>query len=87
MSETPPPHPDRDEQDDSDAVWVEPTSDSEFIAAAFNAISAVQSIDTALMPEQYEKMRRRVIRRSLRIIDQAVDNLYDEMFVLNGDSD
>jgi len=85
MGETPAPHPDLDEQDDTEAVWIDPTTETEFITSAANAIDAVQAVDTALLPEQYERLKRRVIKRSLRLIDAAIGNLYDEMFNLNGE--
>lgn len=68
-----------------DAYWQEPTRDSEYIAAAYNAIMAVSEADMALLGKQYEAMKVRVIKKCLRIINHAVSDLYDEMFVVNAE--
>ena len=71
------------DSDETDSYWQEPTRESEFIASAFNAIQAVQEIDMTLLGKQYETMKQRVIKKSLRIINRCIDDLYDELFVVN----
>lgn len=82
MSEEPEITPDSDA---TDTYWQEPTRDSEYIAAAYNAIMAVQEVDMTLLGKQYEAMKVRVIKRCLRIVNHAINDLYDEMFVVNGE--
>lgn len=82
MSDTPEQHPDLDEQD---MVWEDPTRASEYIASCYNAILAVQEVDTRILGPTYEAMRARVVKKCLRMINGAVNDLYDEMFNLNGD--
>lgn len=59
---------------------VEFTSDSEYIAAACNAMNAVDNIDTALMTKADEQRVRRIRRQSLRIISECLNTMYDEIF-------
>ena len=71
--------------DETDSYWQEPTRESEYIASAYNAIMAVQEVDMTLLGKQYEAMKVRVIKKCLRIINHAVSDLYDEMFVVNAE--
>lgn len=59
---------------------VEFTSDSEYIAAACNAINAVDNMDTALMTKADEQRVKRIRRQSLRIISECLNTMYDEIF-------
>lgn len=73
--------------DEMDAVWEDPTRTSEYIAAAYNAILAVQEVDMTLLGKQYEAMRARVVKKCLRIVNRAINDLYDEMFVVNAEEE
>lgn len=56
------------------------TSDSEYIAAATQALAAIDSMDTALMTKADEQRVRRIRRQGLRIISECLNSLYDEIF-------
>lgn len=58
----------------------EETSRAEYIAASYNSISAVQDIDTSLLSKEDEKRIKRIKRKALRIIDECISEMYDEMF-------
>ena len=58
----------------------ETTSQSEIIASSFYAISAVSDIDTALMSKAESAMIKRIIKRSIRLIDSCIKDLYEVEF-------
>lgn len=59
---------------------VEETSRAEYVASAYNSIAAVQDIDTSLLSKEDEKRIKRIKRKALRIIDECISEMYDEMF-------
>ena len=68
-----------------DTAYFEPYSDSDYIAAAFNAITTVEGMDTAIMSKMDEKRIKRIKRQSLKIIAHCLNNLYEELFEDNTD--
>jgi hypothetical protein len=56
------------------------TSRVEAIASAYSAISAVSDIDTAIMSKLDERRVQRIKRKSLRIIDSCIGEIYNELF-------
>jgi hypothetical protein len=56
----------------------EVTTRSEYLAAAVNAISAMDGLD--LMTKIGGDTKRRIIRKSVKIIDSIISELYDELF-------
>ena len=59
---------------------VEYTTLSEAIHGAHAAISAICDMDTAIMTKQDEKRIYRIKRKSLRIIDKCISDIYSEIF-------
>ena len=60
--------------------YIDSTSNAEFIASAFNAISAIEGIDEGLL-ETKEKTKIRLIRsKSIAIIYTCITELYEELF-------
>lgn len=59
---------------------VEFTSASEYINSAYFALSAVEDIDTALITKEDEKRIKRIKRKSIKIIDICITEMYDELF-------
>lgn len=55
-------------------------SRSEQIGSCYNAMSAIDSLDTALMNKTQEAMVKRIRRRCLRIIDFHINDMYKELF-------
>jgi len=60
--------------------YIDATSNAEFIACAYNAISAIDDIDEVLLDTR-EKTKIRLIRsRSISIIYKCINELYEELF-------
>ena len=59
---------------------VEFTSAGEYINSAYFALSAVEDIDTAIISKEDEKRIKRIKRKSLKIIDICITEMYDELF-------
>ena len=68
-----------------DTAYFEPYSDSDYIAAAFNAITTVEGMDAAIMSKMDEKRIKRIKRQSLKIIAHCLNNMYEELFEDNSD--
>lgn len=60
--------------------FVEFTSASEYINSAYFALSAVEDIDTAIISKEDEKRIKRIKRKSIKIIDICITEMYDELF-------
>ena len=65
--------------------YVEFTSASEYINSAYFAISAVDDIDTAIISKEDEKRIKRIKRKSIKIIDICISEMYDELFETDED--
>ena len=74
-----------EELPEEDTAYFEPYSDSDYIAAAFNAITTVEGMDTAIMSKMDDKRIKRIKRQSLKIIAHCLNNLYEELFEDNSD--
>jgi len=59
---------------------VEYTSAGEYINSAYFALSAVEDIDTAIISKEDEKRIKRIKRKSIKIIDICITEMYDELF-------
>ena len=68
-----------------EAIFEDTDVSSEIIAAC-NALETVASIDTAIMTKADDQRKRRIIRKSLAIIDSHISYLYDCIFD-DGDKD
>lgn len=60
--------------------FVEFTSAGEYINSAYFALSAVEDIDTAIISKEDEKRIKRIKRKSIKIIDICITEMYDELF-------
>lgn len=69
-----------EEVGDEEEYEVAYTTLSEAIHGANAAISAICDMDTALMTKQDEKRIYRIKRKSLRIIDKCISDIYQEIF-------
>lgn len=72
--------------DSSDEALVEFTTREDYIACAYYSISSVEGLDTGMMNKTDALRVKRIIRKSLRIIDQCVNEMYDELFEDDEDS-
>ncbi len=67
-------------------MYVEFTSNPEYIQAATTAMAAVDSIDTALLTKADELRIKRIKRQGLKIISECLNELYNEIFDDSTDS-
>ena len=58
----------------------ETTSHSELISCSYYAICSVSDLDTAMMSKAESAMVKRIIKRSLRLIDSCIKDLYEVEF-------
>lgn len=63
----------------------ETTTQSELITCSFYAISSVVDLDTAMMSKLEQAMVKRIIKRSLRLIDACISELYEVEFGDDGE--
>jgi hypothetical protein len=61
-------------------LQVDFTTSHDYIASAFQAINAVDDIDTALLSKSDEMRIKRIRRKSLLIIESCINELYSELF-------
>jgi hypothetical protein len=76
-------HSDQEEEKTEEGIqegMIEFTSSHEYIASACNSINTIADIDTALMSKSDELRIKRIKRKSLRIIDLCIGEMYDELF-------
>jgi hypothetical protein len=69
-----------DQLEELEEAAVEFTTREDYIGCAYNAISAVEGLDTGMMNKTDALRVKRIIRKSLRIIDECVNEMYDELF-------
>ena len=68
-------------------VELEYTTRTDYITCAYSAISAVEGMDTQIMSKEDAKRIKRIIRKSLMIIDDCITEMYDELFERNEEED
>lgn len=59
---------------------VEYTHAIEYIQAAYFALSSVDDMDVAIMNKSDEQRIKRIRRKSIRIIDECLNEMYSELF-------
>lgn len=67
-------------EEEIEETEVEFTSRSEYIVAAYNAILAVEDLDTGLMSKEEAKRKLRILRNSVKIIDVLISEMAGELF-------
>jgi len=60
--------------------------DGEFIAAAFNSLSAVEMLDIGLMNEEQKEVINTIQFQAIAIISESINNIYNEIFDTTADS-
>lgn len=66
------------EEQEYDGTEFYMSSNEEYIAACYNAIAAVDMIDT--MNRKDKEVKANILQRCLRIIDECTGAMYDEIF-------
>lgn len=67
-------------EESSEIVDVEYTTRTDYISCAYYAISSVEGLDTGIMTKEDAKRIKRIMRKSLRIIDDCINEMHDELF-------
>jgi hypothetical protein len=68
------------EEELADEIGIEYTTRSDYISAAYFAIASVEGIDTGIMTKEDAKRIKRIMRKSLMIIDDCITEMYDELY-------
>jgi hypothetical protein len=61
-------------------IEIEFTTREEYIGCAFNAIMAVSDMDYGLLNKTGQERIKRIRRMCLRILDECVKEMHDELF-------
>lgn len=64
----------------AEEIELEYTTRSDYISAAYFAISSVEGIDTQIMSKEDAKRIKRIIRKSIMIIDDCIGEMYNELY-------
>lgn len=69
-------------EDEEFEIEIEPDPSilGDYISAGYFALSAVDDIDVELVSDQMRKEIRRIKRKSVRIIDYSINELYNFIF-------
>ena len=69
-----------DEVREEESLEVEYTTRIDYISAAFYSISAVEGIDLLLLTKEESRKIKRILKKSVRIIESCISEMYDEIF-------
>ncbi len=69
-----------EEETEEEEIEVELTTRAEYIQSAYFAISSVESLDTGIMTKEDARRIKRIIRRSIEIIDDCIQELHNEIY-------
>jgi hypothetical protein len=69
-----------DEVREEESLEVEYTTRIDYISAAFYSISAVEGIDLLLLTKEESRKIKRILKKSVRIIESCISEMYDELF-------
>jgi len=61
-------------------IEFETTSRADYITSAYFAISSVEGLDTQIMSKEDAKRVKRILRKSLMIIDDCITEMFDELY-------
>jgi hypothetical protein len=75
-----------DNEGNDNEVEYEMMTDSEYIAAAMNAMCAVDMVDGGILSHEYRDRIEKIKLQSIRIISECLNTLYNEIFDDNVDS-
>jgi hypothetical protein len=67
-------------EDEEMEMVMEYTHAIEYIQAAYFALSSVDDMDVAIMNKSDEQRIKRIRRKSIRIIDECLNEMYSELF-------
>jgi hypothetical protein len=70
----------KEEEEVVDETIIEYTTRESYISSAYFAISSVEAIDTELMSKEDSRRIKRIIKKSIKIIDDCISEMYGELF-------
>lgn len=73
-------NPEEKPVEEQQEIDVEYTTRADYISAAYFAISSVEGIDTQIMSKEDAKRIKRIIRKSIMIIDDCITEMFDELY-------
>jgi hypothetical protein len=76
-----------EEQPEEVEAEFEITTRSEYVACATNALQSIDGIDEMILSDAGRKRIKRIRFKSLRIIDEIINEMYDEIFDDSTDAD
>jgi hypothetical protein len=60
---------------------------SDYIAAAYNSLAAIDLLDTGLMDEENKEIVKTIQYQAINIISESLNNIFNEIFDISIDSD
>jgi hypothetical protein len=66
--------------EDEPVVEFEFTTRMDYIQASYFSLASIEGIDTMIMTKNDERRVKRIKRKSLKIIDCCLSEMYDELF-------
>ena len=69
-----------DEVREDESLELEYTTRIDYISAAFYSISAVEGIDLLLLTKEESRKIKKILKKSVRIIESCISEMYDELF-------
>lgn len=70
----------KEETEIEQEIEVEYTTRLDYIQGAYFCLSAVEDLDCAIMNKEDEKRIKRIRRKSIKILDDCLNEMYSELF-------
>jgi hypothetical protein len=72
---------------EDDLVYEIEDKNSEYIAAAFNSMAAMELVDTGLMNAEDKEIVKNIQFQAINIISESLNNIFNEVFDTTADTD
>ena len=72
---------------DDDIEYENEDKNTEYIAAAYNSMAAMELIDTGLMTAEDKEIVKNIQFQAIHIISESLNNIYNEIFDTTADTD
>lgn len=79
MSEEKEPTPE-EIQEIEESLDFEYTTRTDYISCAYYAIAAIDGIDLLLLTKEEGRKLKKIVKKSIRIIDSCISEMHDELF-------
>jgi hypothetical protein len=71
---------------DDDIEYEIEDKNTEYIAAAYNSMAAMELIDTGLMNAEDKEMVKNIQHQAINIISESLNNIFNEIFDTSADN-